>query len=141
MKLPRAWKVTIAVVLVFGAGLVSGVVLSFVHFKHAFERGFTVENWDAMTMQFLQKELKLTPEQQPKVHAIVHATDEQFGQTFGQAVRISGTNMVASWSQIDKVLTPDQQVIYRRKCQEFRDMLKTKFKFEIPPGIDSHDQH
>ncbi|MGH7970827.1 MAG: hypothetical protein ACREIC_19070 [Limisphaerales bacterium] len=141
MKLPRAWKVVIAVVLVFGAGLVSGAVLSFVHFKHAFEHGFTVENWDAVTMQFLQKELKLTPKQQPKVRAIVHATDEQFGKTFGQAILVSGTNMVASWSRIDKVLTPDQQVIYRRKCQDFRTMLKEKLKIDLPRDVSPQDHH
>ena len=74
MKILRDWKVILAAILLFGAGAVTGSVLSFVHFKHAFERGFTVENWTSKTMGFLQKELKLTPEQEPKVRAIVKET-------------------------------------------------------------------
>ncbi|HWW01252.1 MAG TPA: hypothetical protein VNZ64_16265 [Candidatus Acidoferrum sp.] len=133
MKILTNWKVILAVVLVFGAGVVTGSVLSFVHFKHAFERGFTVENWNAMTMKFLQKELKLTPEQEPKVRAIVEETGQQFGQAFGQAIRVSGTNLVVSWRRVDEVLTPEQRVIHQRKCGEFREKLKQGLKIDLPP--------
>ena len=133
MKILRDWKVILAVVLVFVAGVVTGSVLSFVHFKRAFERGFTVEQWNSTTMGFLQKELKLTPEQEPKVRAIVEETGEQFRQTFGQAIRVSGTNLVVSWHRIDQVLTPDQHLIYLRKCEEFREKLKKGLKIELPP--------
>ncbi len=34
-----------------------------IHFKRAFERGLTFENWTAQAVKFLQTELKLTPEQ------------------------------------------------------------------------------
>jgi hypothetical protein len=133
MKILIHWKVILALVLVFGAGVVTGSVLSFVHFKHAFERGFTVEKWNTMTMKFLQKELKLTSEQEPKVRTIVEETGQQFGQSFGQAIRVSGTNLVVSWRRIDQVLTPDQRVIYKRKCEEFRAGLKKGLKIELPP--------
>ena len=133
MKILKNWKVILAVVLVFGAGLVTGSVLSFVHFKHAFERGFTVENWNAMTMKILQKELKLTPEQEPKVRSIVEETGQQCGQAFGHAIRVSGTNLVVSWRRIDEVLTPDQRAVHQRKCQEFREKLKQSLKIQLPP--------
>ena len=133
MKILRDWKVILAVVLLFVAGVVTGSVLSFVHFKHALERGFTVENWTSMTMGFLQKELKLTPEQEPKVRMIEQETGEQFGQTFGQAIRVSGTNLVASWRRIERVLTPDQRLIYQRKNEEFRGKLKKGLKIDLPP--------
>ena len=140
MKILKNWKVILAVVLVFGAGVVTGSVLSFVHFKHAFERGFTVENWNAMTMKFLHKELKLTPEQEPKVRAIVEETGQQFGQAFGQAIRVSGTNMVVSWRRIDEVLTPDQCAIHQRKCEEFRKMVKKGLKIDLPPEPGQKEQ-
>ncbi|HEV2391671.1 MAG TPA: hypothetical protein VG146_04820 [Verrucomicrobiae bacterium] len=133
MRILKHWKVILAIVLVFAAGLVTGAVTSFFHFKRAFERGFTVENYDSMTMQFLQKELKLTPEQEPRVRAIVEESGKQFGQTFGQAVRVSGTNLVESWRRIDQVLTPEQRVIYRQKCDEFREKLNKGLKIELPP--------
>ena len=132
MKILKNWKVILAIVLVYGAGVVTGSVLSFVHFKHAFEHGFTVENWNAMTMKILQKELKLTPEQEPKVRVIVEETGQQFGQAFGQAVRVSGTNLVISWRRIDEALTPEQRAIHQRKCEEFREKLKKGLKIELP---------
>jgi hypothetical protein len=133
MRILRDWKIILAVVLVFGAGAVTGAVLSFVHFKHAFEQAFTVKNWNSKTMEFLQKELKLTPEQEPKVRMIVEETGQQFGQTFGQAICVSGTNLVDSWQRIELLLTPDQRAIYQRKCQEFREMLKQGLKIDLPP--------
>ena len=133
MKILKNWKVILAIVLVFGAGVVIGSVLTVLKFKYALERGFTVENYNAMTMRFLQKELKLTPEQEPKLRAIVEETGQQFGQSFGQAIRVSGTNLVTSWQRIDQVLTPNQRVIFRSKCQEFRQKLKEGPKIELPP--------
>jgi hypothetical protein len=132
MKILKNWKVILAIVLVFGAGVATGSVLTLLKFKYAFERGFTVENWNSMTMGFLQKELKLTPEQEQKVRAIVEETGQQFGLTFGQAIRVSGTNLVASWHRINQVLRPDQRAIHKRKCEEFREKLK-KAKIDLPP--------
>ncbi len=133
MKILKNWKVILAVVLVFSAGAVTGSVLTFLKFKYAFERGFSVANYNSMTMRFLQKELKLTPEQEPKVRAIVEETGQQFGNTFGQAISVSGTNLVTSWQRIDQVLTPDQRGIFRGKCEEFRETLKRGPKIELPP--------
>lgn len=132
MKTLKDWKVILAVVLVFGAGLVTGSVLSFVHFKHAFERGFTVDNWTSATMKILQKDLNLTPEQEPKVRSIVKETWEQCGQALGNAICVSGTNVVVSWHRIDQLLTPEQRVIYQRKNDEFRVKLKQGLKIELP---------
>jgi len=140
MSIFKSWKVIAVVALVFVAGVVTGWALSVVHFKHAFERGFSVENWTSTTMGILQKELKLTPEQQPKVRAIVQETGEQFGQSFGQAIRISGTNLVDSWHRIDQVLTPDQQAIHERKCEEFREKVKKGLKIDLPPCAERKEQ-
>ncbi len=133
MKIFKHWKVILALLLVFSAGAVTGSVATMLKCKYAFERGFTVENWNAMTMKVLQKDLQLTAEQQPKVRAIVEETGKQFGESFGQAIKVSGTNMVASWLRIDQVLTPEQRVIHHRKCGEFREKLKAGFKIELPP--------
>lgn len=139
MKILKDWKVILAVVLVFVAGAVTGSVLTFLHFTHAFEGGFTVEHWNAKTMKMLQKDLNLTPEQEPKVRAVVEQTGEQFRQTFGQAIRVAGTNLVVSWRRIDQVLTPEQRLIYQRKCEEFRQKLKKDLNVELPPDTGPTD--
>jgi len=140
MKILKDWRVILTVVLVFVAGAVTGSVLSFVHFKHAFVRGFTVENWNSGMMKILQKDLNLTPEQEPKVRAIVEETGEQFRQAFGQAISVAGTNLVVCWQRIDQVLTPDQRAIHQRKCDEFRAKLKKSLKVELPPDTGRKEQ-
>jgi len=133
MRILRHWKTILALVLVFIAGGVMGSVLTTFHFKRAFEQGFRVERWTAMTMDFLQKKLKLTPEQQPRVRAIVEDTMQQFRSSFGQAIAESGTNVVASWRRTEQVLTPEQRTIYRRENEKFREGLKAKFNIDLPP--------
>jgi hypothetical protein len=132
MKAPKHWKVILTVLLVFAAGAVTGSVATTVHLKRAFERSLSVENWTNEGMKFLRKKLVLTPEQQPKIRAILQETGEQCGSSFGYAVRISGTNLVASWHRIEQELTPEQRTVYRAECQKFRDELKKGLKIDLP---------
>lgn len=131
MKLFKHWKAVLAVVLVFGAGAVTGSVVTMLHIKHAFEQGLNVKKFTDNAMADLQKDLTLTPVQQPKIRAIVDKSAHQVAQSFGRAIRESGTNLVDSWSQIDKELTPRQRVIFQRKCQKFREGLK-RMKIDLP---------
>ena len=133
MRILKHWKVILAVVLVFGAGGVTGSVLTTFHFKRAFEQGLRAEHWTAMAMDFLQKKLNLTPQQQPKVRAIQEDAVQQFKSSFGRAFAESGTNMVASWRRTEQQLTPEQRTIYRRENEKFREALKKKFNFDLPP--------
>jgi Spy/CpxP family protein refolding chaperone len=132
MKMLKHWKVILAVVLVFGAGAVTGSVLTTFHFKRAFEQSLKPEHWTAATMDFLQKKLNLTPEQQPKIRAITEETVQQFKNSFGRAFAESGTNMVACWRRTEQELTPEQRAIYQRENQKFREALKKNFNFELP---------
>jgi Spy/CpxP family protein refolding chaperone len=133
MKALKHWKVILAVVLVFAAGAVTGSVATTLHVKHAFERSLKVENWTADAMKHLQKDLTLTPWQQPKIKAILDDTAHQVVESFELAIKESGTNIVASWKRIDGELTPEQRVAHQRKCQEFRDGLKKGLKIDLPP--------
>ncbi len=132
MNAIKHWKVLLALVLVFAAGGVTGAVWTTMRFKHAFERGLNLENWTSEAMKFMQRELKLTPEQQPKVRAILDDTGRHFKDSFGQAIKESGSVLVNSWRRIDQVLTPEQRAIHQRKCQEFRDRLKKVLKVDLP---------
>lgn len=132
MKFLRHWKLLLVLMLVFGAGTVTGTVLTHLGFKHAFERGFQFQNWTAGAMNVLQKKLNLTPEQQPKVRAIVEDTGQQIKASLGRTIQESGGIMVRSWRRMDQELTPEQRVIHQRLCQEFRDRLKQKLSIDLP---------
>jgi Spy/CpxP family protein refolding chaperone len=132
MKALKHWKVLVALVLVFAAGTITGSVLTVVHFKRAFERGLNVDHWTDDAMKFMQKNLNLTPEQQPKIRAILDDMGHQFKGTFGQAIRESGTNLVTCWQRVDQELTPEQRVIHQRKCEEFRQGVKKALNVDLP---------
>lgn len=134
MKALRHWRVILAVVLVFAAGGVTGAVVTTLSFKRAFERGFDVENKTTKVMKELQRDLNLTPDQQPKIRAILIDTGHQFEKSFGQAMKESVTNLVASWKQVERELTPEQRVIFRHKCEKFREgSKKGGLKIDLPP--------
>jgi len=133
MKILKHWKVILAVVLLFAAGGVTGSVLTTFHFKRAFEQGLRPEHWTAATMDFLQKKLHLTPEQQPKVRAILEDSLQQFKISFGRAIAESGTNLVTAWHLTEQELTPEQRAIYQRENQKFRETLKKKLNIDLPP--------
>jgi len=139
MKILKHWKVILTIVLVFAAGAVTGSVGTVLKFKYAFERGLSVQGWNSQVMGILQKELKLTPEQQPKIRAIVQETGQEFGQTFGQAIRVSGTNLVVFWHRLDQVLTPEQRVIHHQKCDEFRGKVKQALQIDLPPDLPQQE--
>jgi Spy/CpxP family protein refolding chaperone len=134
MNTLKHWKVVLVVILVFAAGGVTGTVGTIVYLKHHFAHGFNVESKTAREMQELQKELNLTPDQQPKIKAILLDTGHKFESCFGHAMRESGTNTVESWKLIEKELTSDQRVLFQRRCQKYREEIKNTLKVDLPPG-------
>jgi Spy/CpxP family protein refolding chaperone len=130
----KHWKVILVVILVFAAGGVTGSVGTVAYLKLKFARGFNMESKTAREMQELQKELSLTPEQQPKIKAILLDNGHKFESCFGHAMRESGTNTVESWKLIEKELTPDQRIIFQRRCQKYREEIRNTFKVDLPPG-------
>jgi len=132
MKILKYWKVFLALVLVFAAGAVTGAVWTTLSVRHAFERGLKLENWTADAMKFMQRELRLTPEQQPKIRAILEDAGRQFGGAFGQAFKESGRILVDSWRRIDHELTPAQRVIEQKNRQKFREGVKKVLNIDLP---------
>lgn len=133
MNLLKHWKVILVVILVFAAGGVTGAVGTIVYLKRHFAHGFSVESKTTREMEQLQKELNLSPEQIPKIRAILLDNGHKFEDSFGLAMRESATNTVESWKLIEKELSPDQRVIFQRRCQKYREEIKNNLKIELPP--------
>jgi len=132
MKILVHWKIVLAFVLVFAAGAVTGTAWTRWQFKRAFERGFTLEHFTASAMDALQKKLNLTPQQQPKIRAIVEDMAQQFKAAFGKTTKESGGILVESWRRVDQELTPEQRTIHARMKQEFRGALKKHLNIDLP---------
>jgi len=132
MKILAHWKIVLAFVLVFAAGAVTGSAWTHWQFKHAFEKGFTLEHFTAGAMGALQKKLNLTPQQQPRIRAIVEDMGQQFKATFGKTTKESGNILVESWRRVDQELTPEQRTIHAQMKQEFRGALKKHLNIDLP---------
>jgi len=132
MKVPKHWKAVVVLALAFVAGGVVGSVLTVVHFKQSFERALSTD-WTEEVMQTMTKDLNLTAEQQPRIRAIVEDTTRQLKDSFGVAIGESATNLVSAYRLIQKELSPEQQIIHRRKHEEFRAGLKKALNIDLPP--------
>ncbi|MBN9693844.1 MAG: hypothetical protein J0M24_26685 [Verrucomicrobia bacterium] len=132
MKFVKHWKAILVLLLVFAAGGAAGSAATVVHFRSSFIRSLRVEHWVDEAMKAMNQDLKLTAEQQEPIRTITRETVLQFKNSFGFAIRESGTNLVAAWGRIDPVLTPEQRAIHRQKQQEFRDGVLRTMKVELP---------
>ena len=133
MKFLKHWKAILVLVLVFAAGGAAGSALTVAHFRSAFIESFRAEHWVDEAMKAMNRDLSLTVDQQAPIRIIVGDTVSEFGNSFGFAIRESGTNLVAAWNRIDPILTPDQRVIHQQKIQEFRDGVKKAMQIDLPP--------
>lgn len=133
MKFWKMLRVAGVLSFVFAAGVATGVVGLHYQIARAIDRGLKLDTWTAGALDNLQSRLKLTPEQRPRVRAILEETGRQFRGPLSRAAQESGEILVKSWGRVDLELTPAQREAHHKMCQEFRDALKSKLDVDLPP--------
>ena len=132
MKALRRWKIILGLVLVFAAGSVTGGVGTCLAIKRAFEQSIHFENWTANAMQFLQKQLNLSPDQNAKIRPIMEDAGQQLKAAFGRTIEESGRIFVQCSRRIDQELTSDQRLLHEKIRKEFRSRMKEKLDLDLP---------
>ena len=132
MKMLRYWKIMLGLLLVFGAGAVSGSVATHHFIKREFDRAMNFGNWKAGVMDTLQNKLMLTPEQHQKVEILVDHRGREAREAFSRTFVECGHILVQLQHQIDEQLTPTQREIHDRMKRDFRAELKKRFNFDLP---------
>ncbi len=132
MKFLKHWKVILATVVVFAAGGVAGSVVTTIVVRRSLEQALKVENWPDAGMKHLEKTVRLTPEQRPRIRSILEEAAHGYKRSFERAFGECATTLVASWRQIDQELTPAQRTLHQADCQKFRDFLRKEHQFELP---------
>lgn len=131
MNAVKPWRIIVAFVLVFIAGVTAGMVLAKLQSKRAFERSINHEAWIADAMEKLDREVKLTPEQKPKIRALVESGAKQVR---GNLVRMA-TDFALLIDRldddIDKELTPEQRTAHGRMREEFRKRMREALHMEF----------
>jgi hypothetical protein len=121
VKLPRHWKLFLALFLVFGAGVTTGSVVTLLHFKRNFQKALRYETWIEGSMKSLEKKLGLTPDQLPQVQSLV----DQTGQEVRNHLSVAATNCVVSLvrfgDRLDSQLSPEQRAVHQQMRIEFRE--------------------
>jgi hypothetical protein len=132
LKLLRYWKIVLGLLLVFGAGAVSGVVGTHYVIKHGIEKALNFEHWKAGVMQVLQTKLNLSSEQHAKIETLLEENGREMHTTFSRTFNDCGHILVRLQCQIDQELTPQQRLIHEQMKQQLRAELKKKFNFDLP---------
>jgi hypothetical protein len=103
------WKIVLmllGIVLVSaGAGGIVGAKLM----QHALKRKHTPETWNQSVMHVLQRNLKLTPEQAPKVQRIIDGGVEEMKRIRLETISKTDSVIDRLVSEVDRELTPEQQ--------------------------------
>ncbi|HZR21686.1 MAG TPA: hypothetical protein VFE51_30670 [Verrucomicrobiae bacterium] len=129
----RYWKIALGLVLVFGAGVVTGSIATHQVIKIHFEQALNFERWKAGVMHVLQSKLNLSAPQSQKIAVLVDTRGQEIRQSFSNAFNESGHALVHLQAQIDQELTPAQREIHAQMKRDFRAELKKRFNFELPP--------
>jgi type II secretory pathway component PulK len=131
MNAVKPWRIIVAFVLVFVAGMAAGMVWVKFQSKRSFERSFNQETWIAEAMEKLDREVKLTPEQRPKIHTLVEAGAKQVRTNLVRMATDSALLIDRLNDDIDKELTPEQRTAHGRMREEFRKRMREALKMEF----------
>jgi Spy/CpxP family protein refolding chaperone len=103
------WKIALVllgIVLVSGAaGAIVGAKLT----EHYLKRRHAPESWNQSVMRAMQKNLKLTPEQAPKVQRIIDGGVEEMKKIRLETISKTDAVIGRLVSEVDRELTPEQQ--------------------------------
>ncbi len=133
MSFLRYWKIIIGLVLVFGAGLVTGSVATHHLVKRRLEHALNFDHWKAGVMHELQSKLNLSQEQHAKIETLLDQRGQQMCGVFSHTFAECGQVLVQLQREIDHELTPEQRQIHEEMKWSFRAELKKRFNYDLPP--------
>lgn len=132
MKPARPWKQVLLLLLVFVAGGVTGGFVTHYRTKLAFADAFDFDKWPDRGTEMLTRKLKLTPEQQPKIHATQEVIAGQLKEQFHQTMVQVGRYLVEAGRAVDQELTPEQKALHDEMKREMRAAFKKHFDITLP---------
>jgi Spy/CpxP family protein refolding chaperone len=129
------WKLAIAFLLVFVAGVTTGGLLGTLHVRrHFLGPPHSGEMGDRMR-EHLRRALDLTPEQATKIAPIVDATSAKLEAIRVETAQRVRNAMEESERQISPELTPEQQAkLHQLKMQHHKIMMHHGFTPPPPDG-------
>ncbi len=120
----KPWKVILAFVGIFVAGLLVGGLVTLRWGKNFTQRQPMGEQFGPQLMQRLVTQLDLTPEQQEKVKPIIDSAAEELKQLRRTTQRASAAVLVRMQGDIGAVLTPEQRAKFDTQVGQARERVR-----------------
>ena len=130
----KPWKVVLAFLGVFVAGIFSGAMLGVRfgrHFMPPANRSPGGQNFGPQMMKRLEEQLELTPEQTTQIAPIVERTQVEVQRLRKENVREMTKVMDQMHTEVSAILTPEQRVKLeelRKKFRERSERLRREFR-------------
>ena len=126
------WKISLAMVLVFCAGAITGAVVAHTVIKHFARESLKFDNWAATGLREFEKKMVLSEPQKVKLKQILDQMVGEIKTDFYKTIDDSGRIIVRAGKQIDQELTPEQRVIHKGMKEEMRFHLKRDLNIDLP---------
>jgi hypothetical protein len=127
MILLRRWKLILALVVVFVAGLAVGIAGTLRAVQKRIQDAQNPATWTPRTLDWLRKELRLTPEQEEKVRPAVEEAVAELKDLRDNADRTRRALIGRMLFQVSDHLDETQR-------EKLRDIVANARKKEIPQG-------
>lgn len=127
----KPWRIILAFVLVFAAGVTAGLVWTKKQSSRAFERSLQPETWVTEAMTKLDREVKLNSEQRPKIRLLLEAGAKQVRENLVRMATDSALLIDRLGDDIDSELTPEQREAHGRMREEFRKRMREALGMEF----------
>lgn len=133
----KHWKLRLTFLLIFCAGVAVGLAWSGYRFKRSFEQTLVYHHWIDNATAHLEKKLKLTPEQVPKVRALI----DEAGQRIRDHLKQSAVECIAMLDdfgdRLDHELSPEQKAVHQEMRQQFRAVTSKMLGIDRDKGNSS----
>ena len=129
----KPWKVVLAFLGVFVAGIFSGAMLGVRFGRHLMPPGNHApggQNFGPQVMKRFEEQLELTPEQTTQIGPIVERTQVEVQRLRKENVREMTKVMDQMHTEVSAILTPEQRVKLeelRKKFRERSERLRREF--------------
>jgi ribosomal protein S13 len=128
MSLFNSWKIILALAPIFGAGAYTGHIVTKGAVKPEVEKRADLDDYTHRTIAKLQKELKLTAEQEMRIEESVEKAGRQLKQEYADTL----TRIVAILDEASQEIRPElneeQEVNYDKMLNEAKAQIQLRIE-------------
>ena len=128
MSLFNSWKIILALAPIFGAGAYTGHIVTKGAVKPEVEKRADLDDYTHRTIAKLQKELKLTAEQEMRIEESVEKAGRQLKQEYADTL----TRIVAILDEASQEIRPElneeQEVKYDKMLNEAKAQIQLRIE-------------